>query len=77
MRLRPGTVETRIVSSSARGQRGWSVLRLTPAFGADVEIYSLASSAIAEAVRVVLAAVDTTARVVDVRTGRTLIVTAP
>ena len=76
VRLRTGTVETRVVSSSARGQRGWAVLRLTPAFGADVEVYALASSAIAEAVRVVLAAVDTTARVVDVRTGRTLIVTA-
>ena len=52
-RLRPGQVTVRIVSGSARGARGWSVLRLTPSFGSDVEVFALASSAIGEAVRVV------------------------
>jgi hypothetical protein len=75
-RLRPVPVHARIVSSSARGQRGWAVLRLTPSFGADVEQFALAKSAVGEGVRVVLANVASTARVVDVRTGRTLILTA-
>jgi hypothetical protein len=75
-RLSDGQVSAHVVSSSARGQRSWSVLRLAPSFGADVEVYSLADSAIAEAVRVVLAGIAVSARVSDVRTGRTLVVDA-
>jgi hypothetical protein len=76
VRLGPGPVNARIVSGSARGSRGWSVLRLTPSFGADVEVFALATSAIGEAVRVVLAGVAPNVRVTDVRSGRTLVVTA-
>ena len=75
-RLGEGQVNAHVVSSSARGQRGWSVLRITPSFGADVELFALAGSAIPEAVRVVLAGISTTARVSDVRTGRTLVIDA-
>jgi hypothetical protein len=75
-RLRPGAVTVRIASVTARGQRGWSVLRLAPAFGADSERFASASSAVGEAVRVVLAGVSPSARVVDLRNGRTLVVTA-
>jgi hypothetical protein len=75
-RLRPVPVQALLVSSAARGRRGWSVLRLTPSFGADVELFALAATAIGEAVRVVLADVASTARVSDVRTGRTLVVSA-
>jgi hypothetical protein len=76
-RLRPGRVTARIVSGSVRGQqRGWSVLRLAPAFGADTERFALAASAVGEGVRVVLAAVAHSARVVDLRNGRTLVLTA-
>jgi hypothetical protein len=75
-RLRPGGVAVRVASGTARGQRGWSVLRLAPAFGADTERYASAASAVGEAVRVVLAAVASSARVVDLRNGRTLVVTA-
>jgi hypothetical protein len=75
-RLGDGQVAAHVVSSSARGQRGWSVLRLAPSFGADAEVYALAESAIAEAVRVVLAGIATSARVSDVRTGRTLVIDA-
>jgi hypothetical protein len=64
------------VSASARGQRGWSVLRLTPSFGADVELFGSARSAVGQCVRVVLAGVAGTARVSDVRTGRTLVLEA-
>ncbi len=75
-RLRPGGVTVRVASGSARGQRGWSVLSLAPAFGADTERFAVAASAVGEAVRVVLAAVAPSARVVDLRNGRTLVVTA-
>jgi hypothetical protein len=76
-RLRPGSVTARIASGSVRGQqRGWSVLRLAPAFGADTERFALAESAVGEAVRVVLAGVGPSARVVDLRNGRTLVLTA-
>jgi len=75
-RLGDGQIATHVVSSSARGQRSWSVLRITPSFGADVEVFALADSAIAQAVRVVLAGVSTSVRVSDVRTGRTLVVDA-
>jgi hypothetical protein len=75
-RLRPGGVTVRVASGSAPGQRGWSVLRLAPAFGGDTERFAVAASAVGEAVRVVLAAVAPTARVVDLRNGRTLVVTA-
>jgi hypothetical protein len=76
-RLRPGGVTARIASGSVRGQqRGWSVLRLAPAFGADTERFALAESAVGEGVRVVLAAVAPSARVVDLRNGRTLVLTA-
>jgi hypothetical protein len=75
-RLRPGGVTLRVASGSAQGQRGWSVLRLAPAFGADTERFAVAASAVGEAVRVVLAAVAPSARVVDLRNGRTLVVTA-
>ncbi len=75
-RLRPGGVTLRVASGTARGQRGWAVIRLAPAFGADSERFASAASAVGEAVRVVLAAVSPTARVVDLRNGRTLVVTA-
>jgi len=75
-RLSDGQVAAHVVSSSARGQRGWSVLRVAPSFGADAELYALADSAIAEAVRVVLAGIASSARVSDVRTGRTLVIDA-
>jgi hypothetical protein len=76
-RLRPGGVTARIASGSVRGQqRGWSVLRLAPTFGADTERFALAASAVGEAVRVVLAGVGPSARVVDLRNGRTLVLTA-
>jgi hypothetical protein len=75
-RLGDGQVSAHVVSSSARGQRSWSVLRLSPSFGADAEVYALAESAIAEAIRVVLAGVASSARVSDVRTGRTLVIDA-
>jgi hypothetical protein len=52
------------------------VLRLSPTFGADAERFASAASAVGEAVRVVLAAVSPSARVVDLRSGRTLVVTA-
>src|SRR5829696_5490747 len=45
-RLRDCDISARVVSGSARGQRGWSVLRLTPSFGADVELFALVNSAI-------------------------------
>ena len=75
-RLRPGAVTVRVASGTARGQRGWSVLRLAPAFGADSERFASATSAVGEAVRVVLAGVSPSVRVVDLRNGRTLVVTA-
>lgn len=75
-RLGEGNVVAHVVSSSARGQRSWSVLRLSPSFGADAEVFALADSAIAEAVRVVLAGIAPSARVADVRTGRTLVIDA-
>jgi hypothetical protein len=75
-RLRPGGVPVRVASGTARGQRGWSVLRLSPAFGADAERFASAAPAVGEAVRVVLAAVSPSARVVDLRNDRTLVVTA-
>ena len=75
-RLRPGEVNLRVASGTARGQRGWAVLRLAPAFGAENERYASVASAVGEGVRVVLAAVAESARVVDLRNGRTLVVTA-
>ena len=75
-RLRDRQVAARVVSSAARGQKGWSVLRLAPSFGVEVEPYALTSSAIGTAVRVVLAGVSPSPRVCDVRTGRTLILQA-
>jgi hypothetical protein len=73
-RLRDRELSARIVSAAARGQRGWAVLRLTPGFGGQVQLFAKASSAVGESVRVVLAGVADTARVSDVRTGRTLVV---
>jgi hypothetical protein len=73
-RLGDGQVAAHVVSSAARGQRSWSVLRLAPSFGADAEVYALAESAIAEGVRVVLAGIASSVRVSDVRTGRTLVI---
>ena len=75
-RLSARPLTARVVSASANGQRGWWVLRLTPSFGADAERFSLATSAVHESVRVVLAGVAPDARVRDVRTGRTLIIAA-
>jgi hypothetical protein len=75
-RLRDREILARIVSASARGQRGWSVLRLTPSFGAQVELFVSARSAVGQSVRVVLAGVASTVRVSDVRTGRTLVLDA-
>ena len=75
-RLRDRDLSARVVSSSARGQRGWSVLRVAPSFGAKVELFALANSAIGTGVRVVLAEVAPLTRVYDVRTGRTLILQA-
>lgn len=75
-RLRDRRLSARVVSSAARGQRGWSVLRVAPSFGAKVEQFALANSAIGTGVRVVLAGVAPLTRVYDVRTGRTLILEA-
>jgi len=44
--------------------------------GADTERFALAESAVGEGVRVVLAAVAPSARVVDLRNVRTLVLTA-
>jgi hypothetical protein len=75
-RLQDREISARVVSSSARGQKGWSVLQLAPTFGEKVERFALTSSAIAMAVRVVLAGVSASPRVSDLRTGRTLILDA-
>jgi hypothetical protein len=73
LRLRDYDISALVVAASARGQRGWSVLRLTPSFGARVELFALARSAIGSGVRVVLAGVAPSTGVYDVRIGRTLI----
>ena len=75
-RLRDREISARVVSTSARGQKGWSVLRLAPTFGERVEPFALTSSAIGMAVRVVLAGVSASPRVCDLRSGRTLILDA-
>ena len=75
-RLHRGDVSARVVSTSARGQRGWWALRVMPSFGADAERFALVASALDESVHVILAGVSPIARVCDVRTGRTLIVEA-
>lgn len=75
-RLRRMELSARVVSTSARGQRGWWALRVAPGFGSDAERFALVASALAEGVRIVLAGVAPVARVSDVRTGRTLIVEA-
>lgn len=75
-RLQAKDISVRVASGTRRRAGGWAVLRLTPGFGLDAERFSLATSATAEAVRVVLAGVAPSARVTDVRTGRTLVVTA-
>jgi hypothetical protein len=76
-RLQAKVVSCRVASGTGRRARGWAVLRVTPGFGLDVERFALVESATAEAVRVVLAGVAASARVTDVRTGRTLVVSAP
>jgi hypothetical protein len=75
-RLLPKEISVRVASGTARPPRGWAVLRLMPAFGLDLEKFALVESATNEAVRVVLAGVAPSARVTDVRTGRTLVVSA-
>jgi len=72
-RLRNHKISARVMSGPPRGQRGWSVLRLTPSFGAKVEQYALVEPAVREGVRVVLAGVGDSARICDVRTGRRLV----
>jgi hypothetical protein len=64
-RLRLVPVHARILSSSRRGQRGWAMLRLTPGFRVDVAQFAVARSGHLRSVRVVLANVAPTARVVD------------
>ena len=75
-RLGNREISARVMSGSATGQRGWAVLRLTPSFGAKVEQYARVETAVREGVRVVLAGVAGSARICDVRTGRTLVLHA-
>lgn len=45
-RLQNHNVSARLMSGSPRGQRGWSVLRLTPSCGAKVEQYACVEPAV-------------------------------
>ena len=73
-RLQNHNISARLMSSSPRGQRGWSVVRLIPSFRANVD--ACVEPAVREGVRVVLAGVAGSARICDVRTGETVVLHA-